>query len=64
MGCSVNVIGPPERALHLWMPFMLPILCSFGAWVTVRAGRDLLVCVLTFQRSIVGEFARVIKRPL
>jgi len=39
-------------------------LAQLGAWVTVVQGLIFVVCVLTFRRGIVGELARVLKRPL
>jgi len=39
-------------------------LAQLGAWVTVVQGGIFVVCVLTFRRGVVGELARVIRRPL
>ena len=39
-------------------------LAQLGAWVTVVQGAIFVVCVLTFRRGIVGELARLLKRPL
>jgi len=39
-------------------------LAQLGAWVTVVQGLIFVVCVLTFRRGIVGELARVLKKPL
>jgi branched-chain amino acid transport system permease protein len=39
-------------------------LAQLGAWVTVVQGAIFVVCVLTFRRGIVGELARVLRRPL
>jgi branched-chain amino acid transport system permease protein len=39
-------------------------LAQLGAWVTVVQGFIFVVCVLTFRRGIVGELARLLKRPL
>ncbi len=39
-------------------------LASLGQWVTVIQGVIFVVCVLTFRRGIVGEIARIIKKPL
>jgi branched-chain amino acid transport system permease protein len=39
-------------------------LAQLGAWVTVVQGMIFVVCVLTFRRGIVGELARVLRRPL
>ncbi len=35
-----------------------------GAWVSVIQGGIFVLCVLAFRRGIVGEIARVIKKPL
>jgi branched-chain amino acid transport system permease protein len=35
-----------------------------GAWVTIIQGVIFVVCVLTFRRGIVGELARVLKKPI
>ena len=39
-------------------------LAQLGAWVTVVQGVIFVVCVLTFRRGVVGELARVLRRPL
>src|ERR1700730_3352862 len=39
-------------------------LSQLGAWVTVVQGVIFVVCVLTFRRGVVGELARLIKKPL
>jgi branched-chain amino acid transport system permease protein len=39
-------------------------LSQLGAWVTVVQGVIFVVCVLTFRRGIIGELARLLKRPL
>jgi branched-chain amino acid transport system permease protein len=39
-------------------------LARLGAWVTVVQGLIFIVCVLTFRRGIVGEIARLLKKPL
>jgi branched-chain amino acid transport system permease protein len=39
-------------------------LAQLGAWVTVVQGGIFVVCVLTFRRGVVGELARLIRRPL
>ena len=39
-------------------------LAQLGAWVTVVQGVIFVICVLTFRRGIVGELARIIKKPL
>jgi branched-chain amino acid transport system permease protein len=39
-------------------------LVQLGAWVTVVQGVIFVVCVLTFRRGVVGELARLIRKPL
>ena len=39
-------------------------LAQLGAWVTVVQGVIFVLCVLAFRRGIVGELARVIRKPL
>jgi branched-chain amino acid transport system permease protein len=39
-------------------------LAQLGAWVTVVQGLIFVLCVLAFRRGVVGELARVIKKPL
>jgi branched-chain amino acid transport system permease protein len=39
-------------------------LAQLGAWVTVVQGSIFVLCVLAFRRGVVGELARVIKKPL
>ncbi len=39
-------------------------LAQLGAWVTVVQGIIFVICVLTFRRGIVGEIARLIRKPL
>ena len=39
-------------------------LAQMGSWVLVIQGAIFVVCVLTFRRGVVGELARLIKRPL
>jgi branched-chain amino acid transport system permease protein len=39
-------------------------LARLGPWVTVVEGATFVVCVLAFRRGIVGELARLIKKPL
>ena len=35
-----------------------------GGWVTVVQGAIFVACVLTFRRGVIGELARILKRPL
>ena len=39
-------------------------LAELGSWVTVVQGVVFVVCVLAFRRGIVGEIARILKKPL
>ena len=39
-------------------------LAQLGAWVTITQGIIFVICVLTFRRGIVGEIARLMKKPL
>ena len=39
-------------------------LAPFGQWVLVIQGVIFVICVLMFRRGIVGEIARILKRPL
>ena len=39
-------------------------LAQLGAWVTVVQGTIFVLCVLTFRRGVVGELARLLKKPL
>ncbi len=39
-------------------------LSSVGSWITVIIGSIFVVCVLVFRRGMVGELARLLKRPL
>jgi branched-chain amino acid transport system permease protein len=39
-------------------------LAQLGAWVTVVQGIIFVICVLAFRRGVVGELARVIRKPL
>jgi branched-chain amino acid transport system permease protein len=39
-------------------------LAELGAWVTIIQGVIFVICVLTFRRGMVGELARLLRRPL
>ena len=39
-------------------------LSQLGSWVTVVQGVIFVLCVLTFRRGVVGELARLLKKPL
>ncbi len=57
-----TVFGPVMGALVIVA--MENYLSQFGAWVTIVQGTIFVVCVLTFRRGIIGELARVLRRPL
>jgi len=44
--------------------FVESFLAQLGGWVTVVQGGLFVVCVLAFRRGIIGELARVLRRPL
>ena len=37
---------------------------QMGSWVTVVQGVIFVICVLTFRRGVIGELARLIRKPL
>src|SRR5499433_4159665 len=39
-------------------------LATLGAWITIVQGAIFIVCVLVFRRGVVGELARLLRRPL
>jgi branched-chain amino acid transport system permease protein len=39
-------------------------LAQLGAWVTIVQGVIFVICVLAFRRGVVGELARLVKKPL
>jgi len=39
-------------------------LAQLGSWVQVVQGVIFVICVIAFRRGIIGELARVLKRPL
>jgi branched-chain amino acid transport system permease protein len=39
-------------------------LAQLGAWVTIVQGVIFVICVLTFRRGVIGELARIIRKPL
>jgi branched-chain amino acid transport system permease protein len=39
-------------------------LAQLGAWVTIVQGVIFVVCVLAFRRGVVGEVARLLRKPL
>ena len=62
LGGLGTVFGPIVGAFTIIA--MQNYLADFGAWVTVIQGGIFVVCVLAFRRGIVGELARVLKKPL
>jgi branched-chain amino acid transport system permease protein len=57
-----TIFGPVVGALVVLA--MENYLASLGFWVTIVQGLIFVVCVLAFRRGVVGELARLIKRPL
>jgi branched-chain amino acid transport system permease protein len=39
-------------------------LAQLGAWVTIVQGVIFVICVLAFRRGVIGELARLIRKPL
>jgi len=62
LGGMGTVFGPVLGALAIIT--MENYLSQLGAWVTVVQGGIFVLCVLTFRRGVVGELARLIRRPL
>jgi branched-chain amino acid transport system permease protein len=62
LGGMGTVFGPVVGALAIIT--MENYLSQLGAWVTVVQGGIFVLCVLTFRRGVVGELARLIRRPL
>ncbi len=62
LGGLGTVFGPVAGALVVVT--LENYLAQLGAWVTVVQGVIFVLCVLTFRRGIVGELARLIKKPL
>jgi branched-chain amino acid transport system permease protein len=62
LGGLGTVFGPVVGALIVVS--LENYLSQLGAWVTVVQGVIFVVCVLTFRRGVVGEIARLIKKPL
>ena len=62
LGGLGTVFGPVVGAFVLVT--LEHYLAQLGAWVTIIQGVIFVVCVLTFRRGIVGELARVLKKPL
>jgi branched-chain amino acid transport system permease protein len=62
LGGLGTVFGPVVGAF--FMVALENYLAQIGAWVTIVQGAIFVICVLTFRRGIVGELARLIRRPL
>jgi branched-chain amino acid transport system permease protein len=62
LGGLGTVFGPVVGAFILIT--LEHYLAQLGAWVTVVQGMIFVVCVLAFRRGVVGELARVLKKPL
>ena len=62
LGGLGTVFGPVVGALV--MITLEHYLAQLGAWVTIVQGMIFIVCVLTFRRGIVGELARILRKPL
>jgi len=62
LGGLGTVFGPVAGALVIVT--MENYLAQLGSWVTVAQGAIFVLCVLTFRRGLVGELARLIRRPL
>jgi branched-chain amino acid transport system permease protein len=62
LGGLGTVFGPVVGALVVIA--LENYLAQLGAWVTVVQGAIFVVCVLTFRRGLVGELARILKKPL
>jgi branched-chain amino acid transport system permease protein len=62
LGGLGTVFGPVAGALVVVA--LENYLSQLGAWVTIVQGVIFVVCVLTFRRGIIGELARVLKKPL
>ncbi|HEV8308169.1 MAG TPA: branched-chain amino acid ABC transporter permease [Methylomirabilota bacterium] len=62
LGGLGTVFGPVVGAFV--MVTLEHYLAQLGAWVTIVQGIIFVICVLTFRRGIVGELARILKKPL
>ena len=62
LGGLGTVFGPVVGALVV--AALENYLSQFGAWVTIVQGAIFVLCVLTFRRGIIGELARVLRKPL
>jgi branched-chain amino acid transport system permease protein len=62
LGGLGTVFGPVAGAAIIIS--MQNYLAQLGGWVIVVQGAIFVICVLTFRRGVIGELARVLKRPL
>jgi branched-chain amino acid transport system permease protein len=62
LGGLGTVFGPVVGALV--MITIEHYLAQLGSWVTIVQGIIFVVCVLIFRRGIVGELARILRKPL
>ena len=62
LGGLGTVFGPVVGAFILVA--LEQYLAQLGAWVTVVQGVIFVICVLTFRRGVVGEVARILRKPL
>jgi branched-chain amino acid transport system permease protein len=62
LGGLGTVFGPVVGAFLL--STIEHYLAQLGAWVTIVQGVIFVICVLAFRRGVVGEIARLIRRPL
>ena len=62
LGGLGTVFGPVAGAFILVT--LEQYLAQLGAWVTIVQGVIFVICVLTFRRGVVGELARVLRKPL
>jgi branched-chain amino acid transport system permease protein len=62
LGGLGTVFGPVAGAAIIIS--MQNYLAQLGGWVIVVQGAIFVLCVLTFRRGVIGELARVLKRPL
>lgn len=62
LGGLGTMFGPVAGAAILIS--MQNYLAQLGGWVIVVQGVIFVVCVLTFRRGVIGELARLLKKPL
>jgi branched-chain amino acid transport system permease protein len=62
LGGLGTVFGPVVGAFILVA--LEQYLAQLGAWVTIVQGAIFVICVLTFRRGVVGELARILRKPL